>query len=129
MILPFIDYFEYANGDILVISVSKYKDIPYSIVKNNRVHISWRQYYYRTSHGKRLISDQLLKYLFLNEEIDFNHYIRIIIIYNEDLRIRSKISSTESKLFTIEGFGISSKRNGISDTPEFWLDIILELEA
>jgi len=28
-----------------------------------------------------------LKYLFLNEEIDFNHYIRINIIYNEDLRI------------------------------------------
>lgn len=86
-----INYFEYTMGDILVISVSKYKDIPYSIVKNNRVHISWRQYYYRTSHGKRLISDQLLKYLFLNEEIDFIHYIRIIIVYNEDLRMNYRL--------------------------------------
>lgn len=86
-----IDYFEYAKGDVLVITVSKYKDIPFSIVKNNRTHIRWRQYYYRTSNGKRLISDQLLKYLFQQEEIDFNTYIRIIIIYNEDLRMNDRL--------------------------------------
>ncbi len=86
-----IDYFEYPKGDILVITVSRYKDIPFSIVEKNIAHISWRQYYYRESHGKRLISDQQLKYLFLNEAIDFKHFIRIVIACNKDLTMNYQL--------------------------------------
>ncbi len=96
-ISPIINYnFEFLKcegGDLSIITIEKKnKDIPYAyIVKREGPEIKSRIYYIRTPHGKRLVSDQLLKYLFQQEEIDFNHYMRMIIIINEDLNMNYRL--------------------------------------
>ena len=41
------------------------------------------------------VTDNQLKYLFPNEELDFNQIIRMIIVYNEDLRMNYRLDEPE----------------------------------
>lgn len=68
-ISPIINYnFEFLKcegGDLSIITIEKKKDIPYAyIVKREGAEIKSRIYYIRTPHGKRLVSDSQLEYLF-----------------------------------------------------------------
>jgi len=68
-ISPIINYnFEFLKcegGDLWIIAIEKKKNIPYAyIVKRKGAEIKSRIYYIRTPHGKRLVSDSQLEYLF-----------------------------------------------------------------
>ena len=41
------------------------------------------------------VTDNQLKYLFPNEELDFNQIIRMVIVYNEDLRMNYRLDEPE----------------------------------
>lgn len=78
------------KGDILVINVSKRKGIPHAYINGrNGSDIKKRVYYIRTSHGKRLVSDGQLQWLFEHQDDPgFDYPFRIVINYQKDsLRI------------------------------------------
>lgn len=75
-ISPIINYnFEFLKcegGDLSIISVEKKKDIPHAyIVKREGPEIKNRIYYIRTPHGKRLVSDKQLNFLFNEKDLNF----------------------------------------------------------
>ena len=68
-----------AAGDVLIIEVAKRKGIPHAAVKRLNHEIKDRCYYIRTSSGKRLVSDTVLKWLFEHSEdprLEYSFYIR-----------------------------------------------------
>ena len=125
-----IEYFEYEDGDILVITVSPFKDIPHAIIQGKHPHITWRQYYYRTSYGINLVSDKQLQYLFQSKSLDFSYLFSIIVHYDEGFNINYSIDVPESLL---RGYGpfmanlpIQIKQkilNNEKDIPIFFLEI------
>lgn len=59
------EFLKCEGGDLSIITVEKKKDIPYAyIVKREGVEIKSRIYYIRTPHGRRLVTDSQLEYLF-----------------------------------------------------------------
>jgi hypothetical protein len=73
MISPSIDYLtefiECDEGDVLIIDVQKRKGIPHAFINTRHgPEINNRIYYIRTEHGKRLVSDSQLEWLFKNQE-------------------------------------------------------------
>lgn len=70
------------NGDVIIISIPKRKDMPHAYVEKTKGgEIIYREYLIRTPHGIRHISDRQLYYLFKEQEINFNYPFRIIINY------------------------------------------------
>jgi hypothetical protein len=64
-----IEYLECDKGDILIINIEKRKGIPHAfIVKREGPEIKNRIYYIRTEHGKRLVNDIQLDWLFKNQD-------------------------------------------------------------
>lgn len=91
------------EGDILIIHIPKKRDIPHAYVKKTSGgQILNREYLIRTPHGVRHVSDKQLQYLFQTKSIDINYQFRIIINYDEDLRINYNIEAPKS-LF--KGYG------------------------
>ena len=97
-ISPSIDYLteflECDEGDVLIINVQKRKGIPHAfIVKRDGPEIKNRIYYIRTEHGKRLVSDSQLEWLFKNrEDPDFSFPFSFNINYfREDFGIPTQI--------------------------------------
>ena len=74
------------KGDILVINISKRKGIPHAYINGrNGSDIKERIYYIRTSHGKRLVSDGQLQWLFEHQnDPDFDYSFRTVINYHKD---------------------------------------------
>lgn len=67
---------------ILIIRINR------SWINPHRVsYKAWDRFYTRSTNGKYRFDVQELRAAFQNEEIDFNHNIRIVIIYNEDFRM------------------------------------------
>lgn len=97
-----IEYFEYEDGDILVITVSPFKDIPHAIIQRKNSHIKWRQYYYRTSSGIKLMTDKQLQYMFQSKSLDFSYPFSIIVHYNNEFNINYNIDVPKSLL---RGYG------------------------
>lgn len=65
----FIEYLEFGEGDLLIINIQKRKSIPHAyIIKRDGPEIKNRIYYIRTEHGKRLVNDIQLDWLFKNLE-------------------------------------------------------------
>ncbi len=56
---------------------------------------AWDRFYTRSTNGKYRYDVQELRAAFQNEEIDFNHNIRMVIIYNEDLRMNYHLEEPE----------------------------------
>lgn len=89
-ISPVIDYdtefVRCEEGDVLIVNVQKRKGIPHAfIVSRKGPEIKNRIYYIRTSHGKRLVSDRQLQWLFTHQEDpDFEASFRIVVNYVKD---------------------------------------------
>ena len=67
---------------VLIIRISR------SWISPHRVSFkAWDRFYTRSTNGKYRFDIQELRAAFQDKEIDFKHNIRIIIIYNEDLRM------------------------------------------
>ncbi len=90
-----VDFLQCDKGDLLVINVPKRKDIPHAYIdRRNGSEIKNRIYYIRTSHGKRLVSDKELSWLFTHiEDPDFVLRFRLVINFIKDsLKIPGNIS-------------------------------------
>ncbi len=88
-ISPKIDYnFEFLEcegGDLSIISVAKKKDIPYAyIVKRETHEIKNRIYYIRTTHGKSLVSDNQLQFLFNEKKLSLMHPFSIVLVFERN---------------------------------------------
>ena len=87
-ISPIIEYntefLSLEDGDILIVNVPKRKEIPHAyIVSREGPEIKNRIYYIRTSHGKRLVSDRQLQWLFTHQEDpDFSFPFTVVIHFN-----------------------------------------------
>lgn len=92
-----IEFLECDNAHLLIINIPKKKDIPHAYVRKTRDgHISSRNYFIRTSHGVRPISDRELQFLFKEPDINFNYKFRIIVNYlRESLKIPSNLLQPE----------------------------------
>ncbi len=85
-ISPEINYdFEFlkcGEGDLSIISIEKKKDIPYAyIVKRESHEIKNRIYYIRTPHGKSLVSDKQLYFLFTEKKLSQIHPFSIALVF------------------------------------------------
>lgn len=105
-ISPIIDYnFEFIEceeGDLSIITVEKKKEIPHAyIVKREGPEVKNRIYYIRTPYGKRLVSDQVLYYLF-NEKIDFD-------LDEEKFEVKPNMELINEYLDMIESLQLSPK--------------------
>jgi len=74
-----IEFLQCKDGDLLVINVEKKREIPHACVDRAGSYIKNRIYYIKTPHDKRLVSDNQLKYLFQEEEINIFHPFDIAI--------------------------------------------------
>jgi len=74
------------EGDILVVNVPKRKGIPHAYIDSREgPEIKHRTYYIRTEHGKRLVSDRQLEWLFNHQEDpDIFFPFNIVITYLKD---------------------------------------------
>ena len=88
-----IEFLQCDDGDLLIINIPKKKDIPHAYVRKTKDgYISSREYFIRTSHDVRHISDRELQFLFKEQDINFNYKLRIIINYlRENLKIPSNL--------------------------------------
>ena len=108
-ISPIIDYnFEFIKceeGDLSIITVEKKKEIPHAyIVKREGPEVKNRIYYIRTPYGKRLVSDQVLYYLF-NKKIDFD----LIDLDGEKFEVKPNMELINEYLDMIESLQLSPK--------------------
>jgi len=108
-ISPTIDYqFEFVEceeGDLSIITVEKKKEIPYAyIVKREGPEVKNRIYYIRTPNGKRLVSDQVLYYLF-NDKVDFD----LIDLDEDQFEMSPKMELINEYLDMMESMQLSPK--------------------
>jgi len=75
------------EGQFFIIYVPKRKGLPCAYVPNRSgSEINGRIYYIRTSHGKKLVSDSQLEWLFLNQnDPNYNHSFRIAFEFDKQL--------------------------------------------
>jgi len=79
-----VEFLPCTEGDVIIINIPKRKDIPHAVVKKSDGKIINREYYIRTSHGIRDVSDKELQYLFKEESINFSYPFKIVINYLRD---------------------------------------------
>ena len=60
----------------MMIKIPRRKEVPHAVIKRKESEIKSRDYYIRTSHGKRLVSDRQLELLFKEESLDFTYPFR-----------------------------------------------------
>jgi len=88
-ISPIIDYninlLELEEADLLIIDIPKRGKIPHAYIDSkNGAEIKTRIYYIRTRHGKRLVGDYQLQWLFTHQEdADFTYNCRTIITFDK----------------------------------------------
>ena len=85
-ISPIVDYdFEFLKceeGDLTVITIERKKDVPHAyIIERKGPEIKNRIYYIRTPHGKRLVSDKQLNYLFNEKKLSIIHPFSIALVF------------------------------------------------
>ncbi|WP_333593663.1 ATP-binding protein [Anaerospora hongkongensis] len=59
-----IEFLEHDEGDVVLIKIPKRKGIPHAVISKDQYNIKSRNYYIRTAHGKRPVTDQQLEWLF-----------------------------------------------------------------
>lgn len=82
-------FLQCAEGDVIVVSIPKKKSIPHASVPNKTAtEINNRIYYIRTSHGKKLVSDRQLEWLFKHDyDPNFTKEYRIAIDFNKQFGV------------------------------------------
>jgi len=88
-ISPIIDYdlklVETNDADFLMITIPKRGKIPHAFINSKEGgEIKTRIYYIRTRHGKRLVGDNQLQWLFNYQgDADFSYEFRNVVTYNK----------------------------------------------
>ncbi len=80
------EFLQNDKGDVLIINIPKRKNIPHAyIVSRTGPEIKSRIYYIRTSHGKRLVRDGQLYWLFKYEDNpNFSYNFKIVLNFSRD---------------------------------------------
>jgi len=106
------EFLQFDGGDVLVVNVPKRAGIPHAyIVSRKGPEIKNRIYYIRTSHGKRLVSDRQLQWLFSHlDDPTFSFPFRVIINHFKDS-------------LQIPDFQEIQQPDGVSDYTNFVLNI------
>lgn len=84
-----IEFIPCKNGEVIVISIPKMKEIPHAYInKTKNGEIKSREYYVRTPHGKRFVSDRQLQYMFRNEDLELFFPFKFTLkLYKDILRV------------------------------------------
>lgn len=84
-----IEFIPCKNGDVIVIFIPKMKEIPHAYInKTKNGEIKSREYYVRTPHGKRFVSDRQLQYMFRNEDLELFFPFKFTLkLYKDILRV------------------------------------------
>jgi hypothetical protein len=82
-------FLQCAEGDVIIVNIPKKKNIPHAYVPNKTAtEINNRIYYIRTSHGKKLVSDRQLEWLFKHDyDPNFTKQYRIAIDFNKQFGV------------------------------------------
>lgn len=82
-------FLQCAAGDVIIVSIPKKKNIPHAYVPNkSATEVNSRIYYIRTSHGKKLVSDRQLEWLFKHDyDPNFTKEYRIAIDFNKQFGV------------------------------------------
>ena len=79
------------EGEVLIVHVPKYTNIPHACIVSAGQMIKTRTYYVRTGHGKRLVEDAELAWLFRNrDEPSTAQLFRLGIELNKEFRVVGK---------------------------------------
>jgi hypothetical protein len=83
------EFIEENDNKTLIVHVPKRKSIPHAFIENRSNHeIDKRIYYIRTSHGKRLVTDGQLQWLFQNTgEPNYTFSFRIGFEFNKQMEM------------------------------------------
>lgn len=96
LISPVIDcdteFLRCTQGDFLIVYIPKRRSIPHAVVPNRKdKNVNSRIYYIRTSHGKKLVTDAQLEWLFKSQEDPiFTSDFRILIEFNKNMSVFGK---------------------------------------
>ena len=71
-----IEFIPCPKGDVIMIKIPRRKEVPHAVIKRKGSEIVTGEYYIRTPHGKRLVSDRQLELLFKEESLDFTYPFR-----------------------------------------------------
>jgi len=82
---------EYKDGDVLVVDVKRRRGPPHAVIKKKGGEIRERTYYARTSHGKRLLTDSQLDWMFKNpgDFVDKRQFRAVVAYNNENYGLQS----------------------------------------
>lgn len=128
-ISPIVEYntelVECPQGDVLVVNIRKRKEIPHAyIVSRKGPEIKNRIYYIRTGHGKRLVSDRQLQWLFNHQEDpDFSFPFRIVINYLKDTLQISEELQQPAGTYDYTGFLDVISEKDIAKMTKDWLKV------
>lgn len=80
-------FIEADNWDVFVVFVPRRRTIPHAYISNRRGHeIAERVYYTRTPHGKKLMTDIELEWMFKNQEVSqYSSSFRLALEFRKDL--------------------------------------------
>lgn len=86
-------YIDDSQTQVLIVHVPKRKGIPHAFIdKRSGPEISNRIYYIRTSHGKKLVSDGQLQWLFQHtDEPKYNNQFRIGFEFDRGMNLISEV--------------------------------------
>ena len=79
-----IEFVSCPEGDVMLIKIPRRKEVPHAVIKRKGSEIEAREYYIRTSHGKRMVSDRQLELLFKEESLDFTYPFRFTLNFSRD---------------------------------------------
>jgi hypothetical protein len=83
------EFIECTTGDLFIVYVPKRKSIPHAYVnRKDGKEIKSRIYYIRTSHGKKLVNDAQLEWIFRNQDTpNFSYPFRIGVEFDKQLSV------------------------------------------
>lgn len=127
-----VEVVDIEDHQVGVITVPKKKDIPHAVIpKHEGSSIRTREYYIRTTHGKSLVSDRQLEWLFLNQSVSTKKSEFVInLIFDNDLQDLSQLVFSE--LFPAQPKVIEFMRQLLNtitlpEQDELKIDIVREL--
>jgi hypothetical protein len=80
-----IQFIETQEKDVVIVYIPQKKSIPHAVTEKSGPNIKHRTYYVRTNHGKSLVTDSQLEWMFTNAtESTFGHPFRLAFEFDKD---------------------------------------------
>lgn len=80
-----VQFIETSEKDVLIVYIPKRRRIPFAVTEKSGPYVKNRAYYIRTSHGKSLVTDSQLEWMFTDAaESTFGHSFRFAFEFDKD---------------------------------------------